>query len=383
MSFFDEVEEPLAEPSSQARPRRPAAGRGRRTPGGGGGAGGPRGPGGRSEQAVRTRRLVALAALIVVLILIVIGVHSCQVSQANSDLRNYTVNVSSLIQSSNQTSHQFFGLLSSGQGPSNSSNLQSQVDEARLTAETQLNKAKGLDAPGQLQTAQADLVRAMQMRADGIADIAQHLPAALQPQTSASAVEMIGADMARFYASDVLYKDYTLPMLVKALHDAGIPAGGPNGEPINEGQFLPDVQWLLPTFIASELKAPAPGTKSGKVAPGTHGHQLSSVSVGSTTLQTGSTNTVPAQPAPTFTLSFSNSGSNDETGVVCKVTVGGSGISGQSVVPRTAAGQSYTCKVTLSSSPPPGAYTVTATVEAVPGEKNASNNTQSFPVTFQ
>ena len=324
-----------------------------------------------------------MAALIVVLILIVIGVHSCQVSQANSDLRNYTVNVSSLIQSSNQTSHQFFGLLSSGQGSSNSSNLQSQVDEARLTAENQLGRAKNLDAPGQLESAQTDLVLAMQMRADGIADIAQHLPAALQPQTSAGAVEMIAADMARFYGSDVLYKDYTLPLLVRSLHNAGIPAGGPNGEPINEGQFLPDVQWLLPSFVATELKAPSPGTKSGKIAPGTHGHQLSSVSVGGTTLQTGSTNTVSAQPTPTFTLNFSNSGSNPETGVVCKVTVGGSGISGQSVVPRTAAGQSYTCKVTLGSSPPPGAYTVHASVEPVPGEKITSNNSLSFPITFQ
>jgi hypothetical protein len=326
---------------------------------------------------------VALAGLAVVLVLIVIGVHSCQVSQANSDLRNYTVNVSSLIQSSNQTAHQFFTLLSSGQGSSNSSNLQTQVEQARMTAEHQLAQARNLNAPGPVQTAQNDLVKAMQLRADGIAQIAQHLQPALQPQTSAGAVEMIAADMARFYGSDVLYKDYTLPMLVSALHNAGIQAGGPNGLVINEGQFLPDVNWLLPSFVASELKAPAPATKSGQVAPGTHGHALNSVSVGSTTLQTGSTNTIAAQPAPTFTLHFTNSGQNPETGVICKVTVGGSSINGQAVVPRTAAGQSYTCNVTLASSPSPGAYTVTATIEPVPGEKNTANNTLKFPVTFQ
>ena len=37
--------------------------------------------------------------------------------------------------------------------------------------------------------------------------------------------------MARFYASDVLYKDYTLPQIVGALHAAGITVGGPTGEP--------------------------------------------------------------------------------------------------------------------------------------------------------
>jgi hypothetical protein len=326
---------------------------------------------------------VALAALIVVLILIVIGVHSCQVSQANSDLRNYAVRVASLVKSSNQTGTQFFGLLARSQGSGTSPNLQSSVDEARLTASNQVGQGRGLSAPGQLQGAQQDLVLALQMRADGIAAIAENLPAALQAQTSATAVNAITADMARFYASDVLYKDYTLPMMVKALRNAGIPVGGASGQPIETGQFLPDVEWLTPTFVAGELKAPTTPSSPGKIAPGTHGSQLTSASVGGTTLQTGSTNTIPAQPAPTFMLNFTDSGVNRETNVGCKVTVSGAGISGTSSVPQTAPGQTYACKVTLSSSPPPGAYTVTATILPVPGEKNTSNNKLTFPVTFQ
>ena len=52
------------------------------------------------------------------------------------------------------------------------------------------------------------------------------------------------ADMARFYASDVLYKGYTLPSIAGALHAAGITVGGPDGEQLDAGQFLPDVQWV-------------------------------------------------------------------------------------------------------------------------------------------
>lgn len=379
MSFFDDVEEPSAEPSTRVRPRRPTSG-GRRPPAGGRG-GGPRGPG--TDPAIRTRRGVALAALIVVLILIVIGVHSCQVSQANSDLRNYAVSVSSLMTSSNQTGSQFFRNLAGSQGSGAAPNLQSSVDESRLSAGNQLAKAKSLSAPGQLQTAQQLLVYTLQLRSDGITAIAGNLPAALQSQTSATAVNAIAANMARFYSSDVLYKDYTLPMIVKALRDANIPVGGSGGEPIQTGQFLPNIQWLTPSFVATQLKAPTTPTTPGKVAPGTHGSQLTSVSVGGTTLQTGSTNTIPAQPAPTFSLSFINSGQNKETNVGCKVSVSGSSVSGTSSVAQTSPGQTYTCKVTLSSSPPPGAYTVTATVLPVPGEKNTSNNKLSFPVTFQ
>jgi hypothetical protein len=325
-----------------------------------------------------------LAALVVVLILIVVGVHSCQVSQANSALKDYTVGVNAIMQSSQQTSHQFFNLLSSGQGSSNAPNLQSQIDEARLSAANQLSRAQGLSAPDSVKTAQQNLVLAMQMRVDGIANIAQQVQPALQAQTSTDADNAIAANMARFYASDVLYKEYHLPTVVGALHSAGIPVGGPNGEPLFAGQFLPDIQWLNPAFVGQQLRSPGtPPASTGPVAPGTHGHSLNSVSVGGTTLQTGSTNTIPASPAPTFTLNFTNTGQNSETNVTCKVTLSGSSVSGQTVVPKTTAGQSASCKVALPSSPSPGSSTVKATVMPVPGEKNAANNSLSFPVTFQ
>lgn len=326
---------------------------------------------------------MASVALLIVIILIVVGVHSCQVSQTNSALRNYSANVASLIQRSNETSSRFFYLLSHGEGASNPTGLQSQVDEARLNADAQLSDAQGQSVPDQMKEAQQDLVLALRMRADGIANIAHQLQAALQTQTSKDAVTAIAAQMARFYSSDVLYKDYALPVIVKALGNAGIAVGGANGEPVNQGQFLPDLQWLTPTYVASQLHVSAPSTGNGKIAPGLHGHELNSVSVGGTTLQTGSTNTLTASPAPTFTLTFTNTGNNTESNVTCKVTVSTSSASGQTVVPQTTAGQQYNCQVTLSSSPPKGSATVTATIVPVPGEKNPQNNTLTFPVTFQ
>ncbi|HEY1590355.1 MAG TPA: hypothetical protein VGF81_01070 [Solirubrobacteraceae bacterium] len=323
-------------------------------------------------------------ALLVVVILVAVGVHSCQVSQRNSSLRNYSDSVASIIRASNQTGQQFFNVLSSGQGASNGANLQSQIDEARLSAENQLNRAAGLDVPDEAKSAQSDLMLALQMRRDGIAQIAQQVQPALQASTATDAVNQIAAEMAKFYASDVVYKSYALPSIVGALHNAGISVGGTSGEPIEGGQFLPDLQWLTPSFVASSLHTTvSSGNKSGKVTPGTHGHQLNSVSAGGTTLQSGSTNTVPASPAPTFTLTFTNSGSNNESGVVCKVSLSNGGPSGQTTVPQTQAGQQSTCQVPLSSSPKAGSYTLTATIEPVPGEKVTSNNTQTLPVTFQ
>ncbi len=368
MSFFDEVDEPATSTRTEPRRRRPS-GSGRRPPG--------------DHQSIQVRRAVAAAAILIVLILIVLGVHSCQVSQRNSALKDYNNNVGSLIQQSDQTSTQLFNELSHGGGSANANNLQNQLNETRLSADTQLGKVKALGVPDEMKGAQQNVLLAFQMRRDGIEQIASNIQEALGTSTSRDAINSIAAQMARFYASDVVYKDYGIPLIIGALRSAGIGIGGTNGETIESGQFLPDLSWLQPTFVAGKLGAKAPTTNGGKPAPGLHGHSLDSVSVGGNTLQTGSTNTIAASPAPTFTFHFTNGGQNNETNVVLKVTISSSNVSGQTVVPQTTAGQSATGQVTLSAAPPTGSYTVTATVAPVPGEKNTANNTLTFPVTFQ
>ncbi len=366
MSFFDEADEPATTRTAPRR-RRPS-GSGRRPP--------------RDTQSIQVRRAVAAAIILVVLVLIVLGVHSCQISQRNSALKDYNNNVASLIQESNQTGTQLFGQLSSGGGSGNAINLQNQLNETRVNADTELDRARGLDVPDEMRGAQQNVVLALQMRRDGIKNIAARIQEALGTSTSRDAINSIAAQMARFYASDVVYKDYATPLIAGALHAAGIGVGGTNGETIEAGQFLPDLGWLDPTVVAGKLGSRT-ATASGKPAPGLHGHSLDSVSVGGTTLQTGSTNTLPASPPPTFTFHFTNGGQNNETNVVLKVTVNTTNISAQTVVPQTTAGQSTTAQVTLKSSPPAGTYTVVATIEPVPGEKNIANNTQSFQITFQ
>jgi hypothetical protein len=186
--------------------------------------------------------------------------------------------------------------------------------------------------------------------------------------------------MGRLYASDVVYKDYALPVIVGALHAAGIAVGGAGRVTIDAGQFVPDPAWLTPGFVAANLGA---RLSARKPAPGIHGDRMDSVSVDGKTLQIGATNTVSASPAPTFTCRFTNDGQDPETDVVVKVSVSGTSAGGQAVVPQTTPGQQATAQVTLNSSPPTGTYTVSATVERVPGETALTHNTLSFPVTFK
>ncbi len=366
MSFFDEADEPRTPPPRTRRP----SGAGRRPPG--------------DRQSIQVRRAVAGVAIVIVVILIVLGVHSCQVSARNSSLKDYTNNVASILQESNNTGTQFFNLLSGAGGASNAQNLTNQLNETRVAADNELKHAEAIDVPDEVKNAQSNFLLALTMRRDGIANIAQLVQSALGTTNNHTALNQIAANNARFYASDVLYTDYTATEIAAALHAAGITVG-PNGETIPAGQFLPDLGWLSPDFVATKLGASSSSSSStsGPVAPGTHGHSLDSVSVGGTTLQSGSTNTIPRSPTPSFTVNFTNSGQNNEKNVVIKVSVSGTGSSGQTVVPQTTAGQSTSATVPLNQSPPAGTYNVTVTVVPVRGETNSANNTQTYPVTFQ
>ena len=328
------------------------------------------------------RRIGLAVVVIVAIILIAVLVNSCETSARNSALKDYNNNVASLNARSVQTGTNVFNALTTG--TSDPTSLQQSLAQAANSASKELSDGKGLSTPDEVKGAQQHFVDALQMRKDGMTNITNQIGPALQSQTSENAVHTIAAEMARFYASDVEYKDYTLPQIVGALRAAGIAVGGLGGQQLNESQFLPSIQWLDPTHVASVLHVTLPSSQQTQnIAPGLHGHMLNSVSVGGSTLQTGSTNSIPASPAPTFTLSFANTGQNTENNVKCRVTISGSNVSGQTIVPQTTAGESTSCQVTLSSAPPKGSFQVTAEIVPVPGEKNTKNNSLTYPVTFQ
>ena len=137
-----------------------------------------------------------------------------------------------------------------------------------------------------------------------------------------------------------------------------------------------------PSFVADQLKVldRHPGRQAD---PGLHGHSLDSVSVGGTTLQTGSTNTIPASPPPQFTLQLHQRRHEHRA----QRQLQGHGQQhqhhGQDDRAADHPGAARHLPVTLNASPPAGNYTVTATIGKVPGEKTITNNTLTFPVTFQ
>jgi hypothetical protein len=366
LSFFDEPDEPQTAQRPSSRSRRPPGG-GRRPP--------------TDQQTIQVRRGVAVVGIIIALVLVVLGVHSCQVSATNNALKDYNNNVNALMEQSNATGALLFRQLSGGGGASNAVALEHAIATTAAAAQTELGKAHALNVPDQVKSAQARLLLLMQMRYDGLTNVASQIEHALNPATSKDAVDAIATEMARFYASDVLYHDYTAPLINAALVNA---IGKNNGATFNSGQFLNSLGWLTPNYVATKLGASVPTPPTAKCVTGKlYGHSLTSVSVAGSQLNPSSANTIAASPAPTFTVNFKNGGQSAEANVMVKVSVQGTSVKGEKTVPETTPGQSLSVPVTLSSTPPTGTFQVVAEVVPVHCETNTANNSLTFPVTFQ
>jgi len=373
VSFFDESDEPTRV-TRQPRPRRSGGG------GDGGGQRPPREPTRRPDrQTVRVRQAVGLGVALLLIIVVVLGVKGCVSSQKENSLKAYNRDVTSVISSSDRDVGQaLFRLL--GNGSQQGQDLQVQVNQLRLAADEDARRARKFDVPGDMKAAQDKLLLTLDLRAEAMRKIAADLPTALgRGQTARAAVSRIAGNMQYFLSSDVVYKARVAPLIKQTLDDAGV-----TGQQIADSQFMGNIAWLSPTFVAQQIGATA-GAANQPPAPGLHGHGLTSVSVGDNTLQPSPVvNRVPATARVTFHVVFQNQGDNDENDVRVTVTVRGSGktIAARKTVAQTKAGQSAEVDIPLGQTPPIGTASVNVVVAAVRGEQKTDNNRQTYTVIF-
>jgi hypothetical protein len=363
LSFFDDGDERPSRTASRPRPRRTAP------------------PPGADHQTLLVRRFVALGVGILVLLLLIFTVKSCADSRAKNALKDYNEQVGSLVQQSDTNiSGPLFKLLTENRG--SPFQLETQANGLAVDAENLVKQARRVDTPGDMNGAQTYFLLVMTMRAEAVKDIASELRNALGDEGQQEAVQHIAGSMEQLLASDAVYTKRT-----QALIDQELAAKEIGGQRIQTTQFVPTVDWLIPSYVASQLGVrPGTGGRNGKPAPGLHGFALTSVSVGSTTLVPGQANRIPVNPLPSFVLKFQNQGENDEFDIKVTLRIEGEGkpIVLRRTVPEVKRGVEGTAELTLDKAPPAGVpLTLTAQVGPVPGEKKIDNNKQTYPVQFE
>lgn len=377
MSFFDDDEPP----TRSSRPPRPRRASGRAATAGAGGPSGPTRRGNEGQQLL-VRRAVALGVLVLVLILVVVGFNSCRSSAKKNALRDYNRDVAAIVQDSDeQVAKPFFELMQAD-GEQSPVSLETQINQYRVVAEDQADRASALDVPDEMVGAQRDLLMVLNFRAEALGTIAEKIRTALgSAEASQDATADIAGQMQKLLASDVVYSQRVAPLIKEQLDENDI-----TGQTIAGSKFLPNLGWLEPDTVASRIGGTgASGTKE-PLTPGPHGHGLISVAVGDVTMQPQpAVNRIAAGSDVAFTVVFQNQGAADETDVKVTLRISGAGdpIVVNKTVAQTVAGANAEVEIPLGQSPPIGTpVTIKVTVGKVPGEQKTDNNTQTYTALF-
>jgi hypothetical protein len=324
------------------------------------------------------RRLVAAGAGVVLLIVIALLVNSCKQSQKEQSLKDYSSQVSQLgRESETQVAHPLLSTLS-GAGSKPALDVEVQVDQLRIKAQSVATHAKELSVPSEMSGAQRDLLLALDFRVEGVTKIASLLPTALGGQRK-EATEKIAGQMELFLASDVIYSQRVVPLIQQTLAASGIRASSP------ASRFLPNVGWLEPATALARITGQASGSAQTGIAPGNHGDALLSVSVGTTTLEPEpALNHIGGGGNPTFAVTVEDAGANPETNVKVDVTVtaGGKQFKASHAINQIQPQQKANVEIPVSGVPLGVAAKVEVYVEPVPGENEVENNKRTYLAIF-
>ena len=361
-SLFDEPDQPTAGRGRPARQR-------------------PRPGPSTDRQTLMVRRALAAGAGLLVLILFVFGVRGCLDNRKEAAINDWVRDVDALMKESNGERDALFEQLGGGGGTD--VEVENALNGFRGQSAKLAERANGLDRPGDLDSAQSELVETLTFRAEGIAQIADALPSALTDGEQADgAARRIADAMQLFVTSDQIYLKRVLPELDDVLQAQGL------SQTLTESTFLPELSWLDPAEVADRLGGIASGGGSGDedAAPGVHGNGLGSVTLGGQTLVAGTPATVTAGGDLSFEVQVVNQGENTETDVTVTATVGSGGdeTTAEGVIDTIAAGESQTVTIQLDEKPPTGqAVPIAIEVELVPGEdESVGNNVGEFSVIF-
>ena len=375
MSFFDDGEETETASRPQARaPRQPRRPQPRRAQHG-------EDPHGLDQHTLMVRRRVAAGVGVVLLIVIVLVVNGCLKSQQKQSLETYNRDVSRIAQESEQqVSKPFFAELADANSKS-ALDVENQLDQLHIQAQSQASAAKGLSVPGAMTGAQRDLLLALDFRAEGVAKVASLVRTALGGQAK-QASTLIAGDMEIFLASDVIYSQRVAPLIQQTLASNGI-----QGQSTASSRFLPNVGWLEATTVYARLTGqPAGSSTSGGVAAGHHGSVLKGVSVGTKALEAEpALNHISGGSSPTFTVMVENDGEFPETDVKVdlNVTAGGKQLKASHVIDTTEPKKTVNAEIPVSGIPPNVASKIEVQIEPVPGETNHEGTKGTFLGIFE
>jgi hypothetical protein len=326
------------------------------------------------------RRRVVAGVGVVLLIIIVLVVNGCLKSQRLQSLKDYNRNVSLIAtESDSQVSHPLFSALA-GAAAKTALNVEVQVDQLRIQAQSLAARAKSLSVPGDMAAAQRNLLLALDLRVEGLTKVAALLPTALGGQGKTASTPIAG-DMELFLASDVIYSQRVAPLIQQTLASNGI-----QGLSTASTHFVPNLGWLEPATALARISGQAQSSsQSGQTVTGHHGSALKGVGVGANTLEPEpALNHIGGGGNPTFSVQVEDAGEFTETNVTTDVTVtaGGKQFKTSHGIDKTEPGKTVKVDLPVTGIPLGVAAKIEVKIEPVPGETNHEGTKNTYLAIF-
>jgi len=371
LEFFEEPET-LESPGRQRRRMRPPR------------AGGPRRPSPPPPGAVALARLAGFVALAIAIVLgLVFWIGSCQGPSTHDEYASYMNDVRPIAQSSAAVGTRFATAL--GSAKLTLASLQTKLGAWSTEQQQNYDQALRLRPPAPLQAAHQQVLATLQLRAIGLAGLADTLARA-GSQPAAKVANLMARQAQLLTASDLVWAElFKLPAtdIMRRLGIRGVSAPASqivtNPEVISANSFQ---------TVYSRLHAV---TSSGKVT-GLRGSALlgtEAVTGGvAKPLSTTTPTTVNVAADLVFKVTFKNAGNFQEVNVpvTLRVTGVGKSVTKRKTVLSLLKGQSTTVSFGNLNLPTSafGAASATVNVEVgkVPGEHNLTDNKASYKVFF-
>lgn len=371
-SFFEDEPATTEAASRETRVRLPRRGRGGRR--------GRRDPGPQRgyQPLVRLSLLVGL----VVALLVVFGllIQSCAATSKHDEYSSYMANVGRIAHGSQEDGSAVATALTTG---SSVADIAKSLDGIAEQERQNVAAAQRLNAPGRLRPENLDLVEALQLRVEGVQNLAAVLRSTASSKSAGDAT-LLAAQGDRLVASDVVYED-----LYKAPATAEMKAQGVSGVTVPDSTFVASRDLLSErsfTLMLQRLR----GASTGGTVTGLHGTNIVGTKVlpAGTSLSESTETTVKASTDLAFAVVVKDSGDSQEVNITVTLTLqrdtGGKAIVQTKKIPVINPGQEKT--VTFRGLNVAGFFAINShlrvNVAPVKGEKIVSNNKASYPVIF-
>jgi len=368
--FFDEEEPPSWEDPDERRPGPP---RGR----------GPRPPRTRFRAPSNLTPLLRLVALIglaiLVVVLLAVWVEGCASDRKRDRYSSYMTEIGQIGNASARLGSQLATQLTTV-------GLKQEDLDAKLggfvqQAETQMQRAEDLNAPGPLFGANRGAVEALELRVIGLNGLRTVFQETADATDAAEVGQQLAAQMQRLQASDVVWAD-----LFRASAQAVLDEESVEGVQVPASEFVATDDLTSASALAAVWQR-IQGADTGGTPTGLHGSGISYVKAlpSGQLLSTETETTIKVSTQLAFEVGVEDTGDSQEVRIKVTLTIPKQPdpIVKTATIPLIDPGETKAVTLQVSALVPFGEQiAIRVDVDPVQGETNTTNNSYEYPVIF-